>query len=138
MDTALPMLNGGRRPTTSHHVGKALAQGTTSDRLWGVQDVADYLGIPHKTLYNWRTRGIGPRARRVGRYLRYAEHLPAVLDHAATEQLSLTAALERLLALEVQATEARRLAGRLRFAWLPTPATLEDSTTTPNPPPTGH
>ena len=38
-----------------------------------MQDVADYLGIPHKTLYNWRTRGIGPRARRVGRYLRYEE-----------------------------------------------------------------
>jgi predicted DNA-binding transcriptional regulator AlpA len=37
---------------------------TTSDRLWSVHDVADYLGIPHKTLYNWRTRGIGPRARR--------------------------------------------------------------------------
>jgi hypothetical protein len=43
---------------------------TTSDRLWSVHDVADYLGIPHKTLYNWRTRGIGPRARR---YLRYEE-----------------------------------------------------------------
>jgi predicted DNA-binding transcriptional regulator AlpA len=42
--------------------------------LWSVHDVADYLGIPHKTLYNWRTRGIGPRARRVGRYLRYEEH----------------------------------------------------------------
>jgi len=55
-----------------------------------------------------------------------AEHLPAVLDRAATEKLSLTAALERLLALEVEATEARRLAGRLRFASLPTPATLEE------------
>ena len=55
-----------------------------------------------------------------------AEHLPAVLDHAVTEQLSLTAALERLLALEGDATEARRLAGRLRFASLPTPATLEE------------
>ncbi len=44
----------------------------------------------------------------------------------ATEGLSLTAALERLLALEVDATEARRLAGRLRFACLPTPATLDD------------
>jgi IstB-like ATP binding protein len=53
-----------------------------------------------------------------------AEHLPAVLDHAAAEKLSLTAALERLLALEVDATEARRLAGRLRFASLPTPSTL--------------
>ena len=54
-----------------------------------------------------------------------AEALPTVLDAAAAEQLSLTAALERLLAIEVDATEARRLAGRLRFASLPTPATLE-------------
>lgn len=55
-----------------------------------------------------------------------AEALPGVLDAATTEKLSLTAALERLLAIEVDATEARRLAGRLRFACLPTPATLED------------
>ena len=55
-----------------------------------------------------------------------AEQLPAVLDQAASEGLSVTAALERLLALEVDATEARRLAGRLRFACLPTPASLED------------
>ena len=54
-----------------------------------------------------------------------AEALPTVLDAAAAEQLSLTAALERLLSIEVDATEARRLAGRLRFACLPTPATLE-------------
>ena len=55
-----------------------------------------------------------------------AEQLPAVLDQAAAEGLSLTSALERLLGAEVTATEARRLAGRLRFACLPTPATLED------------
>ena len=55
-----------------------------------------------------------------------AEHLPTVLDAAHTEGLTLTAALERLLAIEVDATEARRLAGRLRFASLPTPATLAD------------
>lgn len=55
-----------------------------------------------------------------------AEHLPAVLDAATVEGLSLTAALERLLAAEVTANQARRLAGRLRFACLPTPATLED------------
>lgn len=55
-----------------------------------------------------------------------AAALPAVLDTASTDGLSLTAALERLLALEVDATAARRLAGRLRFASLPTPATLED------------
>ncbi len=55
-----------------------------------------------------------------------AEALPTVLDQAQADGLTLTAALERLLAVEVDATEARRLAGRLRFASLPTPATLED------------
>jgi len=55
-----------------------------------------------------------------------AEQLPAVLDQASNEGLSVTAALERLLALEVDATEARRLAGRLRFACLPEPWTIAD------------
>lgn len=55
-----------------------------------------------------------------------AEALPTVLDTAQAEGLTLTAALEKLLRIEVDATEARRLAGRLRFASLPTPATLDD------------
>jgi len=55
-----------------------------------------------------------------------AEALPVVLDQARTEKLTLTAALERLLRVEVTATQARRLAGRLRFACLPTGATLEE------------
>jgi DNA replication protein DnaC len=55
-----------------------------------------------------------------------AEALPAVLDAARTENLSPTATLEKLLGIEVDATEARRLTGRLRFANLPTPATLDD------------
>ena len=55
-----------------------------------------------------------------------AEALPRVLDAARTERLSLTAALERLLETEVEATEARKLAGRLRFACLPEPWTIAD------------
>ena len=55
-----------------------------------------------------------------------AEALPAVLDTAQAEKLSTTATLEKLLRIEVQATEARRLTGRLRFANLPTAATLDD------------
>lgn len=55
-----------------------------------------------------------------------AAALPAVLDAAAAEHLTMTATLERLLAIEVSASQARRLAGRLRFASLPSPATLED------------
>lgn len=55
-----------------------------------------------------------------------AEALPAVLDSATADGLTPTATLERLLTIEVEATEARRLAGRLRFACLPTDATLEE------------
>jgi hypothetical protein len=50
-----------------------------------------------------------------------AEALPRILDAARAEGLSLTAALERLLDIEVAATEARKLAGRLRFSCLPEP-----------------
>ena len=55
-----------------------------------------------------------------------AEALPRVLDEAAAEKLTVTATLERLLAIEVDTALARRLVGRLRFACLPTPATLDD------------
>jgi DNA replication protein DnaC len=55
-----------------------------------------------------------------------AEALPGELEHARKEKLSHTAFLERLLQIEVEATEARRLAGRLRFASLPAPWTLAD------------
>lgn len=41
------------------------------DQLLTAQQVSDYLQVPLPTLYQWRYRGIGPRAARVGRYLRY-------------------------------------------------------------------
>ena len=40
-------------------------------KLWTVQDVADYLGVPVATLYQWRTHGYGPTGRKVGKHLRY-------------------------------------------------------------------
>lgn len=55
-----------------------------------------------------------------------AEALPRVLDQAQAEDWTLTHTLERLLAIEVTATEARRLTARFRFANLPTGATLDD------------
>lgn len=42
-----------------------------TERLWGVRDVAEFLGVPVATLYQWRYQGYGPRGRRVGRYVRY-------------------------------------------------------------------
>jgi DNA replication protein DnaC len=55
-----------------------------------------------------------------------AEALPAELDHAAASELSHTAFLERLLAVEVDATHARRQASLARFACLPAPWQLSD------------
>ena len=55
-----------------------------------------------------------------------AEALPAALDEATHTRQSHTEFLEQLLAVEVQATEARRLDGRMRFANLPAPWRLAD------------
>ncbi|HUF94659.1 MAG TPA: helix-turn-helix domain-containing protein [Acidimicrobiia bacterium] len=41
------------------------------DRLLTVQELADYLGVPIGTLYQWRYRKEGPPGFRVGRHLRY-------------------------------------------------------------------
>ncbi len=40
-------------------------------RLATPAEVADYLQVPLKTLYQWRYHQKGPRAYRVGRHLRY-------------------------------------------------------------------
>jgi DNA replication protein DnaC len=62
-------------------------------------------------------------------YLRLAaaaEALPGELDHAKANKLGHTAFLERLLAVEVGATELRRRVSLERFASLPSPWRLED------------
>ena len=41
------------------------------DRLLSTADLAEYLGVPEKTLQSWRWRGSGPPYRHVGRHVRY-------------------------------------------------------------------
>ena len=41
------------------------------DQLLTVEELADYLGVPVATLYQWRYRREGPPGFRVGRYVRY-------------------------------------------------------------------
>jgi DNA replication protein DnaC len=55
-----------------------------------------------------------------------AEALPAALDTATRTKQSHTEFLEQLLRVEVDATEQRRHAGRLRFANMPAPWRLDD------------
>ncbi len=43
----------------------------TTDRLWSVEEVSDYLRVPVKTLYQWKWLGEGPPVRKIGRHLRY-------------------------------------------------------------------
>lgn len=43
----------------------------TADKLWSVQDLADYLGVPVPTLYQWRSKRYGPIGLRVGKHIRY-------------------------------------------------------------------
>ena len=40
-------------------------------RLLSVQEVAELLQVPVKTIYQWRHRGGGPRPMRLGKYLRF-------------------------------------------------------------------
>lgn len=39
--------------------------------LWRAEDVAEYLGVPLKTLYKWRLEKHGPPCARIGKHLRY-------------------------------------------------------------------
>ena len=40
-------------------------------RLLWAEEVAVLLGVPVKTLHQWRYKGVGPAGMRVGRHLRY-------------------------------------------------------------------
>lgn len=42
-----------------------------SERLMSVQELADYLDVPVKTIYAWRYHGHGPKGFRVGRHVRF-------------------------------------------------------------------
>ncbi len=44
---------------------------TSTERLWGVRDVAAYLDVPEQTVYQWRSKQYGPPGVRVGRYVKY-------------------------------------------------------------------
>lgn len=51
------------------------------ERLLSIDELAEYLGKPKGTLYQWRYQGEGPPAIRVGRGLRYrASDVEAWLD----------------------------------------------------------
>jgi len=59
-------LGGGRTPTR-HEYDEAGARA-----LIGVEELAEYLGVPAQTIYDWRLSGRAPRAFKLGKHLRFA------------------------------------------------------------------
>jgi len=45
---------------------------TATGRLWSIDDLSEYLGVSKSTVYDWRSRGDGPVAYRLGKHLKYA------------------------------------------------------------------
>jgi len=62
-----------RRPLDVAAQRPARRTGAPTDllELWGIDDVANYLGVPKQTIYSWRQTGYGPKAIRVGKHLRW-------------------------------------------------------------------
>jgi excisionase family DNA binding protein len=46
-------------------------QRENEERTMTPKELAAYLQVPIKTLYQWRARSVGPKSYRVGRHLRY-------------------------------------------------------------------
>jgi excisionase family DNA binding protein len=43
------------------------------EKMWTVEELAEFAGVSVTTLYHWRWEGKGPKAIKVGRFLRYPE-----------------------------------------------------------------
>ena len=52
-------------------VGAEVPQPPSCARLWTLKDVSEFLGVPIGTLYQWRVRGEGPPAFKIGRHVRF-------------------------------------------------------------------
>jgi excisionase family DNA binding protein len=67
-----------RRPSLVRSVAAAHPD---LSRLLTVEELADLLQVPPKTIYAWRYKGVGPPAVQVGKYLRFrVEDVAAWLD----------------------------------------------------------
>lgn len=49
---------------------KAVQTSAKRRPLATADDIAEYLGVPKQTVYQWSSRGGGPRMSKVGRHLR--------------------------------------------------------------------
>lgn len=60
-----------RSPLLAHLLGMSTTK-LGLEPLIGVEELAEYLGVPVQTLYDWRLPGRAPRAYEFGKHLRFA------------------------------------------------------------------
>jgi len=56
---------------SSSKVDSGISKRATRQPLMSVKDLAELLQVSVKTIYDWRYRGLGPTAIRIGRHVRY-------------------------------------------------------------------
>jgi predicted DNA-binding transcriptional regulator AlpA len=66
-------------------------KGSTAARLVRPDEFAAELGIPVKTLAEWRSRGLGPAYIKVGRHVRYRREAIAEWEAGQTRRPTKTA-----------------------------------------------
>jgi len=55
-------------------------------KLWGIEELSEYLGVPVQTIYQWRTKKYGPPGRRIGKHVRFRpEDVEAWVESLSTE-----------------------------------------------------
>lgn len=75
-DSALGSLSGCRSSRASsdspEHLVGMNTQELGLEPLMGVEELAEYLGVPVQTIYDWRVAGTAPRAFKFGKRLKFA------------------------------------------------------------------
>ena len=62
----------GSPPVGAAHLGVMNTSDLGLEPLMGVEDLAEYLGVPVQTIYDWRLAGTAPRAFKFGKRLKFA------------------------------------------------------------------
>lgn len=65
------------------------------NRLWNIEEVADYLGISVDTMRHWRTIGEGPICCRIGKHLRYRVADVLAMSRGTPRQVTMGSIVKR-------------------------------------------
>lgn len=64
-------MTGADEPKLRGYASEAAPHERALDRLWSVEDLASYLGVPKNTIYKWRQIGYGPPGYPIGKWVKF-------------------------------------------------------------------